>query len=150
MVISDMNNMNSEEQLFSFYMHEVAAAPQDFLTKVKGKAEPEYWETFWAYYAAIRLGDEKFKEQIYEEYIEDQDIGNDFHLLLAYEKYLEYLNDPDYPEYLMFGLDFLAWAEEGLSPLLNEAFEVLRGLLSPEEEEATAEADFYKKQLFIA
>ena len=120
---------------FKKYMHTAAARPQDFLDNVKGKAEPEEWKLFWAFYAAIRLHDEEFKEEIVEEYVEDQEERNDFHLLLVYEKYLEYLSDPEYEEYLESGLDFLDLADEGLSPLLSEAFEVLRSLLSHEKEQ---------------
>lgn len=88
-------NMN-ENVNFKRWMHQAAERPQDFLNQIKEKEEPEEWEIFWACYAAIRLHDEQFKEHVYEEFVEDCEEGNDYHLLLAYEKYLEYLDDPDY------------------------------------------------------
>ena len=144
-----MNNMNSEEQIFLHCMHEAAAAPQTFLEKVSRKETPAYWEEFWAYYAALRLHDEDYKERIYEKYVGETEEGNNFHLLLAYEKYLEYLDDPDYTPYLENGYDFLCLAEENLSPLLEEAFDALHSLLPVEEDVLPVEENFYTQELFV-
>ena len=144
-----MKNIDSEEELFLHCMHEAADAPQTFLNKIWQKETPHYWEEFWAYYAALRLHNEDYKEKIYEKYVGETEEGNNFHLLLAYEKYLEHLDDPAYTPYLESGYDFLCLAEENMSPLLEDAFDALHTLLPVDEDVLPVEENFYTQKLFI-
>lgn len=142
--------MNHEETKFKFCMEAAADHPAEFLNGIKAKKLPDYWEEFWACYAAIRLHDEDYKTMVFDKYTGDAEEGNDFHLLLAYEKYLEFSEDPDYEPYLEAGYDYLVMADENLSPLLQDAFDALHTLLPVEEDVLPVEDNFYTQQLFIA
>lgn len=141
--------MSTEERLFSFYMHEAAARPLTFLKMIKDKTLPSYWEEYWAYYAALRMEDYDYVELIYKKYIEEEDVGNDYYILLAYEAYVDHINNPDDEECVPTGNDFLTDAEPYISPLLREAWRAMRSLLS-EEKIANPDFDsFYVRQLFV-
>lgn len=141
--------MNNEASIFSFYMHEVAVRPLDFLITVKSKSNPTYWEEYWAYYAALRMEDYDFVEKIYAKYIEEEDEGNDFYVLLAYEAYLDHLENPEDEECVPTGYELLMRTKNRISPLLNEAFEAMHSLLPVEDDVLQVEENFYTQQLFV-
>ena len=141
--------MNHEEALFSFYMHEAAAHPLAFLATVKNKTAPTYWEEFWGYYAALRMEDEDYVEKVYKKYIEEEEDGNDYYVLLGYDAFLDHINRPDNEECVPIGYDLLMTAKDRISPLLKAAFQAMHSLLPVEGDTLPVEENFYTQQLFV-
>ena len=139
-----------EKALCQLCMKEAAAHPADYLARVRAKTNPAYWEIYWACYAAVRLGDNQFARSVFDKYVPEDSEGNDFYLLLAYGKYLEYLDKPDDECIAYTSYDFLSCADGFISPLLQDAFDALLSLI-PVPEEGLGEPlhNFYTQKLFV-
>ena len=144
-----------EKAIFQFLMKQAAVRPGDFLENYKGKQAPEYWEKFWAVYAAIRIQDYDFLLRFQEEHESDEvdGDGNDFDLLNAYENYVYYLENPEDEKRLGAAYDCLALADGFISPLLEEAFDALHSLIpfpkNDGDEPRETLKNFYTEQLFV-